>query len=81
MAKEVDDWIHGTYYKFAQEENRDLRRSSEEFLQRYVFYDIYEIFFVGIHVELHEWLSRLTERKKNWKDDPLPAWTLKEFSF
>ena len=29
------------------------RRSSEEFLQRYVFYYIYEIFFVGLHVELH----------------------------
>ena len=50
-AKEVDDWIHDTYYKFSQEENRDPRRSSEEFLQR------------------------LAERKKNWKDDQSPDWT------
>ena len=71
-AKEVDDWIHDSYLKFAEEENKDPRRSSEDFLGRYVFDEIYEIFFVGIHVELHEWLSRLTERKKNFKEDPLP---------
>jgi hypothetical protein len=74
-VKEIDDWIHDSYLKFAEEENKDPRRSSDDFLQRYVFDDIYEIFFVGIHVELHEWLSKLTERKKNWKEDPLPAWT------
>ncbi len=71
-VKEVDDWIHDTYYKFAQEENRDPRRSSEEFLQRYVFDDIYEIFFGSIHVELLQWLSRLTERKTNFKEGQSP---------
>ncbi len=76
-AKEIDDWIHDTYYKFADEENKNPCRSSEEFLQRYIFYDIYEIFFVGVHVELHEWLSRLTERKKNFKEDQLPDRTPK----
>ena len=75
LAKEVDDWIHDTYYKFAQEENRDPRRSSEQFLQRYVFDDIYEIFFVGVHIELHQWLLKLAERKKNWIDDQSPDWT------
>jgi hypothetical protein len=74
-AKEIDDWIHDTYLKFAEQENKDPRRSSDDFLQRYVFEDIYEIFFVGIHVELHEWLYRLAEEKKNFKEDPFPAWT------
>ena len=73
--KEIDDWIHDTYYKFSEEENKNPHQSSEDFLQRYVFYDIYEIFFVGVHVELHEWLSRLIERQKIFKEDQFPAWT------
>ena len=71
-AKEVDDWIHDCYLKFAEEENKDPRRSSEDFLGRYVFYEIYEKKIVSIHVELHEWLSRLIERKKNFKEDQFP---------
>ena len=72
--KEIDNRIHDTYLKVAEEENRDLRRNSEDFLGRYVFDEIYEIFFVGVHVELHEWLSRLAKRQKNFKEDQFPAW-------
>ena len=74
-AKEIDDLIHDTYLKFAEEENKNPRHSSDDFLQRYVFRDLYEIFFAGIHVELHEWLSRLTERKTNFNEDQSPDWT------
>ena len=74
-AKEIVDWIHDTYLKFAEKENKDPRCSSDDFLGRYVFDEIYEIFFVSIHIELHEWLSRLIERKKNYKEDQLPDWT------
>ena len=58
--KEISDWVGDTYLKFAEQENKDPRRSSEDFLQRYIFTDIYEIFFASIHIELHQWLSRLT---------------------
>ena len=44
-------------------------------MQRYVFADIYEIFFGGIHIELHQWLSRLTERRTNFQEDQFPDWT------
>ena len=37
--------------------------------------DLDEILFVGIHIELHEWFSRLIERKKNFKEDQFPEWT------
>src|SRR5277367_2418749 len=74
-VKEIDDLIHDTYLKFTEKENKDPRHNPEEFLERYVFYDIYEIFFVGIHVELHEWLSRLTERRINFNEDQTPDWT------
>ena len=35
--KEIGDWIEETYLKFAEQENKDPRRSSDDFLQRYVF--------------------------------------------
>ena len=74
-VKEISDWIEETYLKFAEQENKDARRSSDDFLQRYIFSDIYEIFFGSIHIELHQWLSRLTERKTNFKEDQFPNWT------
>ncbi len=61
--------------KFTEEENKNPHYSSEDFLGRYVFYDIYEILFAGVHVELHKWLSRLVERKKNFKEYQSPYWT------
>ena len=74
-VKEISDWIEDTYLKFAEQENKDPRRCSDEFLKRYIFTDIYEIFFGSIHIELHQWLSRLTERKTNFKEDQSPDWT------
>ena len=35
--KEIGDWLDETYLKFAEHENKDLHRSANEFLQRYVF--------------------------------------------
>ena len=52
-VQEISDWIDDTYKKFAEQENKDPSRSSDDFLQRYVFDDIYEIFIGSIHVELH----------------------------
>ena len=51
--KEISDWLDETYLKFAEQENKDLCRSATEFLQGYVFCDVYEIFFGIIHIELH----------------------------
>ena len=75
-VKEISDWIEETYLKITEQENKDPHRSSDDFLQRYVFSDIYEIFFGSIHIELHQWLSKLTERKNNFKEDQFPDWTL-----
>ena len=48
--KEIGDWIEDTYLKLVEQENKDPRRSSNEFLERYVFTDIHEIFFGSIHI-------------------------------
>ena len=55
--KEIDDWLGETYLSFTKQENKDPHCSSNEFLQRYVFSDVYEIFFGSIHIELYQWLS------------------------
>ena len=34
---EIGDWIEETYLKFAEQENKDPRHSSDDFLQRYFF--------------------------------------------
>ena len=74
--KEIGDWLDETYLKFAEQENKDPRHTANDFLQRYVFCDVYEIFFGSIHIELHQWLSRLAERRKNFQAHQFPAWTL-----
>ena len=47
LLKKIGDWIEHTYLKFAKQENKDPRRSSDDFLQRYVFLDVYEILVVS----------------------------------
>ena len=73
--KEIGDWIEETYLNFDVQENKDPCRSANDFLQRYVFSDVYEIFFGSIHIELHQWLSRLTERRTNFQEGQFPDWT------
>ena len=73
--KEVGDWLDETYLKFVEQENKVLRRSANDFLQRYVFCDVYEIFFGSIHIELHQWFSRLIERRMNFQERQFPDWT------
>ena len=73
--KEIGDWFAETYLQFAQQENTNSRCSAHDFLQRYVFCDAYEFFFNSIHIELHQWLSRLTEIRTNCQDRRVPMWT------
>ena len=42
--KEIGDWFDETYLKFDEKENKDPRCSADDFLQRYVFFYVYENF-------------------------------------
>jgi len=44
-------------------------------LEKYIFEDKYEILFGSFHIELYEWISRLTERKYCFKGDKPKEWT------
>ena len=38
--KEIGDWLDETYLIFAEQENKDPHRSSDDFLQRYILSDV-----------------------------------------
>ena len=43
---------------------------------RYVLTEIYKMFFVTFAIELQEWLARMVEFQKCWKDEWVTLWTL-----
>jgi hypothetical protein len=43
-------------------------------LGRYIFTDIHNIFFGGIHQELYEWLARLADTQFEIRFRPLVVW-------
>jgi hypothetical protein len=45
-------------------------------LERYIFADIHEIFFGGIHHEIYEWLARLADTQFEIRSRPFVVWTL-----
>ena len=59
--EEIENWVESKERVFAERENINPRISIEEWLQRYVFTDLHEIFFATFPIDLHEWLSRLGE--------------------
>jgi hypothetical protein len=56
---EIQKWIEDQEKDFAEAQNKNPNLSTEDWLERYIFTDIHEIFFGGIHQELYEWLARL----------------------
>ena len=61
--------------EFVEQENRNPRLSIEEWLQRYIFTDLHEIFFATFPIVLHEWLSRLADNKTWTQSDRSVEWS------
>jgi hypothetical protein len=57
---ETQKWIEDQEKVFIEAQNKNPNLSTEDWLEKYIFIDIHEIFFGGIHQELYEWLSRLS---------------------
>ena len=73
--KEIDEWFEQQVQEFAVKENCSKRLTTEEWKNKYIFTEIYEIFFVTIAIKLQEWLARLVEFQKCWKDEWVTQWT------
>jgi hypothetical protein len=73
---EIQNWAEDQEKDFAEAQNKNPKISTEDWLQRYIFADIHEIFFGGIHQELHEWLARLADTQFEIRSRPPVVWTL-----
>jgi hypothetical protein len=73
---EIQKWIENQEKDFAKKQNKNPKLSTEYWLQRYIFTNIHEIFFGGIHQELFEWFARLVDTQFEIRSRPHVVWTL-----
>ena len=73
--KEIEEWFEKQIQEFAIKENRGTRLTAEKWKNKYVFTDIYNIFFVTFSTKLQEWIARLIDFEKCWKDEWITQWT------
>ena len=60
---EIENLVEEKEKEFAEKENKNPRPFTEDWLQRYIFTHLHEIFFATFPSEFHAWLSRLVERR------------------
>ena len=58
---EIEDWFERQIHKFTVKENHSTKLIAEKWKNKYIFTEVYEIFFVTFVHELQEWLARLVE--------------------
>jgi hypothetical protein len=71
---EIQKWIKYQEKDFTKSQNKNPNLSTEDWLERYIFTDIHEIFFRGIHRELYEWLARLEDTQFEIRSRPPMVW-------
>jgi hypothetical protein len=76
LKTDIQNWIEDQERDFVEAQNKNPKLSTKYWLQRYIFTDIHEIFFGGIHQELFEWLARLAHTQFEIKSRPPVVWTL-----
>jgi hypothetical protein len=67
---EIHKWIEEQEKDFTNPRIRTLILAQKDWLGRYIFTDIHEIFFGGIHKELYEWLARLADTQFEIRSRP-----------
>ena len=72
---EIYKWVEDQEKEFVEAQNKNPKISTEDWLQRYIFTYIHEIFFGGIYQELHEWLARLADTQLEIRYRPPVVWT------
>ena len=74
--EEIENWVEAKEREFVEQENINPRISAKDWLQRYIFSDIHEVFFATFFTVLHAWLSRLAEYETFSRSDIPAEWTL-----
>ena len=68
--EEVNAWVELKERTFAAEENQNPNISTEEWLQRYLFTDLHEIFFCEFPIIFYKWIAIIAQKNKCFKDTP-----------
>jgi hypothetical protein len=71
---EIQKWIEEQEKDFIEAQNRNPNISTEDWLEKYIFIDIHEILFGGIHQELYERLARLSDTQFELRIRPPVVW-------
>jgi hypothetical protein len=72
---EIQKWIEYQEKDFVEAQNKNPNLSTKDWMETYIFTDIHDIFFGGIHRKLYEWLDRLADTQFEIRSRPLVVWT------
>lgn len=73
--KEIEEWLDIKIHEFVTQENRNLRVSKEEWLERYLYTEIHKIFFVSFPSKLYKWITKLVDSQGRCRLDKPIMWT------
>jgi hypothetical protein len=76
LKTKIQNWIEEHERGFAEDQNKNPSISTEYRLERYIFTDMHNIFFAGVHKELYEWLAKLADTLFEIRSRPLVVWKL-----
>ena len=71
----IQDWVDSKEIEFARKESEGSWLNSTEWLERYLYTDIHEIFFCEFPVSLYEWLLRLATQRRNFQGGEPIDWS------
>ena len=74
MKTEIQKWIEEQEKDFIEAHKKNHNLNTKDWLGRYIFTDIQEIFFGGIHQELYKWLARLADTQFEIRLRPHVVW-------
>jgi hypothetical protein len=75
LKTKIHKWIEEQERDFVEAQNKNLSISTEDSLGRYIFTDVHEILFAGVHKVLYEWLAILVDTQFEIRSRPLMVWT------
>jgi hypothetical protein len=73
---EIQKWIEELERDFIEAQNKNPTIFTKDWLGRYIFTDVHEIFFAGVHKELYKWLARLADTWFEIRSRPPVVWTM-----
>ena len=71
MKPEIQYWVDFKSLEFTQEESEGSWLSPTEWLEKYLYIDIHDIFFSEFSIVLYEWLLNFVTWKKNFQERDL----------